>query len=68
MEFRHRRDKLRAGEPYSDGGELGFLEQPGVERLENPGANEERKFTIREYCCQSPMLTFMKGFHAKMEI
>lgn len=38
MEFRHKRDKLRAGESY-DENERSILEEPGVERFPVPGAS-----------------------------
>jgi hypothetical protein len=38
MEFRHKRDKLRAGESYNYGNERSILEEPGVERFPMPRA------------------------------
>ena len=45
MEFRHTRDRLRAGEPF-DEGLRSFFQQPGVERLPMPGVPEESEYDM----------------------
>ncbi|TKA62584.1 hypothetical protein B0A49_10856 [Cryomyces minteri] len=44
MEFRHKRDKLRAGEPYDKDEERSSLEQPGIECIPMPGAGAESDY------------------------